>query len=159
MAFDANYARHPQVMQLNNGALLFNSQWEGYLKDLVQPMRPEVRQAFLDGITRHSSEFDQVERLIVFGPKISSPSPYRNRSHIGIAGVINNPTSSTAFLKLYYYGNDWIFADRVAIRVDDEVLRVGDVDFWPRQRRWKGMGNLLPQPEHSCPPIGCRQDR
>ena len=129
LSYDTSYSGHPLRMRLSNGAHLDRDDWELYLKGLAQSMQPAARQPFLDGITRHASKYDPVEQRVVFPTIKTRPGPYAGKNHIGMGGLIYDARTVSPFIALQYYGDDWIFADRIVIRADDELIRLNDIDF------------------------------
>jgi len=129
LAYDANYRNHPTPMKLNNDALLTQDEWESYLRPFALTLAPASRQPFLDGITRHSHRYDPVEQRLVFTPEDRRFGPYTRKSHIGLTGFIEDGSTHTVFLKLYYFGDGWIFADSAVIRADDTLIRLNGLNF------------------------------
>lgn len=129
LAYDSNYRKHPTPMKLNNDALLNQGEWEGYLRPFALTLAPASRQPFLDGITRHSHRFDPVEQRLVFTPEDRRFGPYTRKSHIGLVGSIQDGSTHSAYLKLFYFGDGWIFADSAVIRADDTLIRLNGLNF------------------------------
>lgn len=128
LKYDANYKDYPEVLKLNNGMFLEKRAWDDYLHQYTVAVKPAARQTFLEGITRHATGYDRVEQQVIFAPKPTISSPYFMESHIGLAGIITENEAS-AYLKLHYYGADWIFADKVIVRADDQIIRLNNIDF------------------------------
>ena len=115
---DINYEYHPKEMKLQNGMLLRQSDWEGYLKDYLLSRPAEERDAIIRGLSRYYTQYDKVDKIIRFEPLRYISGPYYGTSYVSARGAISGDVIS-ANLKIQYHGSSWIFADKIKIVADD----------------------------------------
>ncbi|AKS42930.1 hypothetical protein [Wenzhouxiangella marina] len=118
ISVDTAHEYHPSEMRLSNGATIRGSKWSEFLEDFVLSLPEQQRDPVIDGLSRHWVEFDRMDRVIRFEPIRLMSGPYSRKSHIAAVGQITE-NRVTGALRIRYYGRNWIFANRVDIRVDD----------------------------------------
>lgn len=128
LAFDENYAHHPSEMKLSNNKLLRGQSWNDYLKAYVESFPVEKRGPILDGISRHVTDYDKVEGFIRFEPLRYISDAYSQKSYVAVVGILR-PGKASAFLKLHYYGEDWLFAERVKVVTDGTPFQSPSLTF------------------------------
>ena len=117
LAYNETYKYHPSEMKLSNDRLLRGNDWDGYLKAYVESFPPEKRGPILEGVTRHVTDYDKVEGFIRFGPVRYISGPYSKSSHVAVVGTLR-PDKATASLKVHYYDDSWIFAQKFKVVTD-----------------------------------------
>jgi hypothetical protein len=115
-------------MQLQNGAIIKVSDWNGYLKNLVSKCPPAIGDSILDGLTRVYYEYDKVEKMIRFDADRSVSGGYNNNSYIAFSGFIKD-SKIIPFVKFNYTGPDWIYANRIKLVCDDETFEYDSLKF------------------------------
>ncbi len=135
LSYDENYKYHPSEMKLSNEKLLRGDSWDGYLKAYVESFPPKKRGPILQGITRHVTDYDKVERFIRFEPVRYMSGPYSKTSYLAVVGTLR-PGKVTAFLKFHYYGDSWLFAKSFKIVTDGVSFQSPEIKF--RQDHYGG---------------------
>ncbi|WP_019647367.1 hypothetical protein [Pseudoalteromonas piscicida] len=126
---DVNYKYYPSEMMLSNGMLLRGNTWNGFLKAYVENLPLEKRNDVLNGLSRFYKEYDKVDRVIKFEPLRYISGPYSSNSYVSLKGSFTKLKAS-ALLKIQYYGNDWLFADRITIVADDFIWKSPERKFY-----------------------------
>jgi len=124
----ARYGDDFSEMVLSNGARLRGDSWDDYLKDFILSLPQDNRHQVLDGITRHFHQYDRVENAIRFEPLRLLSGPYARSSYVALRGIIKDDVAH-AFLRIRYYGRDWLFADRLTIVLDNERISFDSLQF------------------------------
>lgn len=116
--FDANSSSNfSGNITLSNNMKLRSEDWDNYLRSYIESFPPVKRSKILDGVLRHKTEYDKVDKLIRFEPKTFLSGPYSKSSHIGVVGTLQ-PNKINAFIKFKFYGDSWIFAKSLKIVTD-----------------------------------------
>lgn len=125
---NANYKYHSTEMKLNNGMLLRTSTWNGFLKDYVLSFPENDRDPILLALTRFWVGYDKVDKIIKFKPLAYFSGPYAFHPYISLTGTLEK-YKVKAFVKLRYFGNNWIFAEKVKIVADDFTWESDNLNF------------------------------
>lgn len=125
-SYNANYEYHSSEMQLNNGTVLRQDDWD-YIKELTKPFPAKKQDIIVNGLSKHYTDWDKVEQKIVFSPVRYHNHPYASSSYIGLIGSIKSNAVET-YAKLKYYGSDWLFVNSVKVVADGKELASFSVD-------------------------------
>jgi len=125
---DANHKYHPTEMKLNNGMYLKANNWNGFLKDYIFSFPEDDRDSILFALTRFRVSFDKVDKIIRFEPLAYFSGPYTFHPYISLIGTLEK-SKVKAFVKLRYFGNNWIFAEKVKIVADDFTWESDNLNF------------------------------
>jgi len=117
-----------EYMQLQNGAKIKVSDWNGYLKSLVSQYPTAIADSILDGLTRVYYEYDKVEKMIRFDADRSVSAGYANNSYIAFSGFIKD-SKIIPFVKFNYTGPDWVYANRIKLVCDNETFEYDSLKF------------------------------
>ena len=118
ISYNKNYKYHPDEMKLSNGMLLRRANWDNLLKSYVESFPIEQRNDILEGLTRFWVGYDEVDKIIKFEPLRYISGPYGSKSYISFKGRLEK-NRAFALVELKYYGESWIFADRIKVVIDD----------------------------------------
>jgi len=117
-----------EYMQLQNGAIIKVSDWNGYLRNLVIKYPPAISDSILVGLTKVYYEYDKVEKMIRFDADRSVSAGYTNNSYIAFSGFIKD-SKIISFVKFNYTGPDWVYANRIKLVCDDETFEYDSLKF------------------------------
>ena len=129
IAYDKNYQYHPFEMKLNNGMLLREKDWNGFLKDFVESFPISKRHDILNGLTRFYKSYYKVEKEITFEPLRYFSGPYASSSYVSLQGSFKKD-KALSLMKIKYYGSDWIFSERIKIVADDYEWESPELEFY-----------------------------
>lgn len=128
IAYDPNHKQHPQQMSLNNGTMLLQEDWEGYLKGFIGGLPPSKRQTVLDALTRFQTEYDQVDQVIRFDPQPEEGGPYDKKSWVSIVGSMA-PKKAAAALMIFNFGDSALRANRIKVVTDGAPWEFEGLEF------------------------------
>ena len=127
---DVNYKYHESVlrsgdqvlstgeMMLSNEMLLRRMSWDDYLHNFILSLEMDKRDDVLNGITRFHHDYDPVDRVIRFEPLRLLSGPYARHSYVSLMGRLT-ADEAVASVRFRYYGQNWLFVDRITVVADD----------------------------------------